>query len=124
MLTYELDTDSERKAVYIKGPEGAVQFVCLDLGNGKLMPMDVGYHSPTPRYEGQYGDENCHVIGKQCYYDGSSLSADIYLRTLVNKGDQALIDKLVGYYNSVFNTSHESIDLKTIQHNELKQLTQ
>lgn len=54
-------------------------------------PNDIGYHSPEPMYEGQMlMDEDCGFTGGVCYYDGSSLNADVYFDLLVAEGGEAL----------------------------------
>lgn len=97
-----------------KGKEGAVQFI-LGLGvtpqteaqiewKGYLYPFDLGYHSKTPRYEGQKPiSAHCEFCDNEtCYYDGSSLNANDAMLALVNGGDKALCEFLDGYYKHVF----------------------
>ncbi len=68
------------------------------------MPYDLGYHSATPRYEGQpQMQSNCPVTGGECYYDGSSLNAYDAWKVLIEGGDKALWSYLEEYYKSVFN---------------------
>ena len=105
-----------------KGEAGAVQFVLYtgwlpqyvkadNIGYRNVrekahepMPSDLGYHSKTPRYDGQtaieYACEFCD--GKLCYYDGSGLNANDAFYALVNGGDDALWTFLDAYYASVF----------------------
>ena len=108
---------------YVKGPEGAVQFVIYtdwmpqaakpdaiwmlptDAWGGKfLVPADLGYHSKVPRYEEQTPvAEECEWCdGGPCYYDGSGLNAADAMYTLVNGGGDALWGFLEGYYKCVF----------------------
>ena len=77
-------------AFYLHGPKGVIQFVVytnwplphvqkeLDAKPPSRdfpylfhspQPADIGYHSPTPRYEGQTSGE-CGLLGGKCYYDG------------------------------------------------------
>lgn len=80
----------------LKGPKGAVQYGVTfpqylpnvdaeyavrfpDWKDGKkISGFDVGYHSPVPMFEGQSPMGECHILGGQCYYDGSSLAADSF----------------------------------------------
>lgn len=73
------------------------------------LPADIGYHSPTPIYEGQeICQESCSLLGgKPCYYDGSSLNAEEYFNVLVSKGSDALWEKLENYYHRVFNKNDQ-----------------
>lgn len=68
------------------------------------MPADVGYHSYTPRYEGQnFTREDCAYLGgKRCYSDGSGLDAyDVY-KMLVEKGGEAVWSELERRYHQWF----------------------
>lgn len=105
-----------------QGQEGAVQFLMFtgwipqyaeqsSIGVRSIresglhmMPADLGYHSKTPRYEGQNKiQEACEFCdGQPCYYDGSSLNANDAMYALVNGGDDALWRFLDAYYASVF----------------------
>lgn len=68
------------------------------------MPADIGYHSPKPIYEGQgIMAESCEYLdGRPCYYDGSSLQADVYFDVLVTGGDEALWNKMEEYHKELF----------------------
>ena len=89
---------------------GAVQFQILsgwypDWRKDKFgaLPADLGYHSPTPRYEGQAvtpGD--CRWLGKNCYYDGSTLNAEEPFDILIMKGESALWKYLEDYHREIF----------------------
>ena len=104
-----------------KGDAGAVQFLLYtgwtpqyvkpsniglrDCNWGtSIMPADLGYHSKTPRYEGQHKIDNaCEFCdGQPCYYDGSGLNANDAMYALVNGGEVALWAFLDAYYESVF----------------------
>lgn len=64
---------------------------------------DIGYHSKTPRYEGHSPmSGTCQLIGCQCFYDGSSLSAETWVEGFVNGGTEWLWPKLEEYYRYVF----------------------
>lgn len=112
----------------LKGPLGAVQFVIytnwqlphvtksqlqrgLDLRDPITvkvlfcpLPADVGYHSPTPQYEGQPQMDDCpYLDGKPCYYDGSGLRAeDVFNEILLVKGGDAVWEYLEEEYRTVF----------------------
>lgn len=117
---------------YVKGPLGVVQFVLYtgwyadvigkpDLGWQALatskkrhadlldvpMPADVGYHSPKPMYEGQSPMGDCELLGRPCYYDGSSLNAGRYFAILVHEGGEALWKALEEYYHERFEAREE-----------------
>lgn len=63
------------------------------------MPADIGYHSPTPMYEGQQPMDKCEWLPQGfCYYDGSSLNAERYFAILVHQGGEALWMALEEYY--------------------------
>jgi hypothetical protein len=106
-----------------KGDAGAVQFLLYtgwtpqhaspssigvrdvrDWGGQHMMPADLGYHSKTPRYDGQEPiDKACEFCGGQpCYYDGSRLNANDAMYALVNGGDAALWAFLDAYYDATF----------------------
>ena len=64
--------------------------------------VDLGYHSPTPRYEGQT-EMDCHILpGGKCFYDGSGLNASAPFLALVTGGSDAVWEFLEGYYADVF----------------------
>ena len=110
-------------AWYLRGELGVVQWkVCFiqavpgnvgTLGNvpvrhanvDDIMAVDLGYHSPKPRWEGQedYGRMDCDLLpGGECYYDGSGLNAGPVLERFINEGPGAVWSELVDYYHSVF----------------------
>lgn len=74
------------------------------MGDYFPVPMDLGYHSKKPMFEGHTCiEESCEFCnGQPCYYDGSSLNANDAMYALVNGGDKALWAFLEGYYRSVF----------------------
>ena len=91
------DHEMERQTWLVIGPRGATQFVCFFHPRGSwladfaskspsgmytmtadgaaFMGVDIGYHSPTPRYGGQEPMGRCDVLKGDCFYDGSSLRA-------------------------------------------------
>lgn len=104
------------------GPKGAVHFV-LSLGWTPFMPgeeffdwrdrnartadlyplpLDLGYHSPEPKYEGQESRKCDALPGGECFGDGSGLNANMPFATLCNGGDEALWKYLEQYYRHEF----------------------
>lgn len=72
-----------------------------------LMGIDVGYHSPTPRYEGQTFMK-CNILpGGQCYYDGSGLRAEEWFKIFLEEGDAKIWQLLEQQYNELFNNIEE-----------------
>jgi hypothetical protein len=68
------------------------------------MPADLGYHSPTPIYEGQSvcSDSCGYLDGKPCYYDGSGLNAERIYEVLLKEGSDGVWRELEEYYKDVF----------------------
>lgn len=67
------------------------------------MPSDLGYHSLTPRYDGQETMGKCRWLGdKECYYDGSALNAEEPFDILISKGESALWAFLEEYHKTIF----------------------
>jgi hypothetical protein len=102
---------------YVIGPEGAVQFLLYtdwypEASQHRLrnaphilaqpQPLDIGYHSKKPRYEGQDPRENCSVIGCTCYYDGSGLYAEEWVEGFRHGGTEWLWPRLEQYYRHIF----------------------
>jgi hypothetical protein len=120
---------------YVKGPKGVVQFVlftgwyphiipepntpwqklCKPIHLQKLdnpMPADLGYHSRTPRYEGQ-SKMNCSLLPEgECYFDGSSLNASRIFSLLVHEGGEAVWKALEEYYAETF---EEQTDAQSVR---------
>lgn len=96
----------------LKGSKGAVSFVFYTgmwlkqnrsqiTGTNYLYPMgvDVGYHSLTPMYEGHKPHGPCEFLnGKDCYCDGSSLTAERWMDILVEKGSEVIWEMLEENY--------------------------
>ncbi len=120
-------------AFFLKGEKGAIQFVFytnwqlphVQKENDskplnefpymfhKPMATDVGYHSPKPMYEGQTKmSGKCDIIGGDCYYDGSSLYAETMFDILVEKGDEAVWQKLEEEYAERFDKKHKPEKIK------------
>jgi hypothetical protein len=116
---------------YLKGLLGAIQFILFTgWGAGMIvqpdapwqelhikntdrynfnapLPADLGYHSPTPRYENQHAMD-CHVLPEgKCYYDGSGLNADRIFSILIHKGGEAVWEALEEYYAETFEAQAE-----------------
>lgn len=106
---------------YCIGPKGAVQFQIgtdwypeaarLHLRQFPARPIwetrqpegwDVGYHAREPQYEGQESMKDCHLLGCDCYYDGSSLQADEWVEGFINGGTEWLWPRLEQLYRSRF----------------------
>ncbi len=122
-----------RLRMTLKGEKGAVQFVLntnwhlphvadetnhrtlMKANSDKLdefslkcayhpMPVDLGYHSPIPLYEGQsVVSESCEYLdGKPCYYDGSTLNAEKIYNVLLHEGSDGVWRELEDFYKKVF----------------------
>ena len=105
---------------YLTGEKGTIQFVIYtnwqlphvqaehdakhdDHFLCKPLPADIGYHSPVPQYEGQTKmDGPCEFVDGDCYYDGSSLSAEKGYGILVAEGGDAVWDWMEGWYKETF----------------------
>lgn len=96
---------------YLKGEKGIIQFVLYtgwyasiipQPGTDwtlmhvkqedwmKVLPADLGYHSPVPMYDDQ-GTMDCTLLpGGKCYYDGSGLNANRIFSILVHQGGEAV----------------------------------
>lgn len=67
------------------------------------MPADLGYHSRTPRYDGQESMGACEYLdGDDCYYEGSGLNAVRVFDTLLHEGSVGVWRELEAYYARVF----------------------
>jgi hypothetical protein len=68
-------------------------------------PMDLGVHALGPQYSGQSKRPACDWTTQgYCYYDGSTLNADPFYTTLVEKGSGGVWEELEKYYYMTFNT--------------------
>jgi len=66
-------------------------------------PVDLGYHSPIPHYDGQEPLADCpYLDGQPCYYDGSGLNAEPVFERLLREGDKGLWSALEEYYRLTF----------------------
>lgn len=70
---------------------------------GKPRGHYLGYHSPTPKFEGQESSGKCDFLGgSECYRDGSYCAADNLIEGFLNGGDDWVWDRLEAYYRSLF----------------------
>ncbi len=100
----------------LKGDKGAVQF---QFSTGIYLPhvleewkqkgyapepmgYDVGYHSPTPMYEGQTSMGDCDILGCECYYDGSGLRAEEWYKIFLAEGYESIWKLLEDDYKERF----------------------
>ena len=100
----------------LKGDKGAVQFSFSTgiyppnvLAEWKAkgyvsepMGYDVGYHSPTPIYDGQDLMGKCDLLDGDCYYDGSSLRAEEWFKIFMEDGYERIWEMLEDYYKELF----------------------
>ena len=101
----------------LKGPRGAMQFVLSTHWGIKWdsnfflvpLPVDVGYHSPVPQYEGQVELQSAcpYLDGKPCYYDGSGLRAHHVFDILTEKGSDGVWAYLQEEYDAMFGKEEE-----------------
>lgn len=106
------------------GPKGATQFLfytnmmlphvrkeIFDKHNGEYQRFDlwnpcgadIGYHAREAQYEGQTSmTADCEWVGGPCFYDGSSLRADEFAPTFLEKGDDAVWEMLREEYDHRF----------------------
>ena len=63
---------------------------------------DLGYHSKEPRWEGQLEMDCDHLPEGKCYYDGSTMNADLLVEGFLNGGDDWVWNRLEAYYDHVF----------------------
>lgn len=67
------------------------------------IPADIGYHSPKPMYKDQTTMGPCIFLdGKDCYYDGSSLSATEVYNVMLKEGSDAVWRELMDCYKHTF----------------------
>lgn len=66
------------------------------------MGTDIGYHSPTPQYEGQTPMDCDLLPGGKCYYDGTSLGASEFEDEFIAGGDAVVWPMLEKRYRELF----------------------
>lgn len=112
----------------LTGPQGAMQFVVLTdwylphtkrelRENGTLrsdlypMAFDLGYHSPKPMHEGQSPmEQECDVLGGQCYYDGTTLGAEPIVDVMLREGSEGVWRELEKQYEIRFGEPAEATE--------------
>lgn len=72
---------------------------------------DVGYHSPKPMYDGQHKMEKCDHLEGGCYYDGSGLRAQEWVKDFVMGGTNWLWPKLEEEYKYRFVDKEEPVSV-------------
>ena len=106
---------------YLHGDKGTVQFVihldwypehiqrerfndpiCDKFFDIKPMAADLGYYSPSPRYEGQPERECDFLPSGKCFYDGSVLNAERIRDIMLLEGDTGVWRELESYYKTIF----------------------
>ena len=85
---------------------------------GAPMGVDVGYHAHEAQYEGQPSRSDCKYLDGPCFYDGSSLRADEFYPTFLEKGDDAVWAMLREEYDFRFVACGE----RTVQNAALGEL--
>lgn len=111
-----------RLTFIVKGKHGAIQFMIgtdwypphvqeerhHQIARSEYLAIqpsgwDVGYHSHVPMYDGQSPMANeCHILGGQCFYDGSSLLADEWRDKFLSGGTDWLWPALEREYGERF----------------------
>lgn len=113
LVRAEIWEETSRCAWLLIGPHGAVQFVFMSFNNETAFPqteltevaVDVGFHSAVPI---EYADtqRECDVVpgSEVCYYDGSGLEAQLWMREwhLVHFDENWMWDNLYKKYRCVF----------------------
>ena len=113
---------------YLHGEKGAIQFILHtnwmlkqnrnnDISQQEIypfkywrkpLPVDLGYHSYTPQYEGQTILMKCPILdGKPCYYDGSGLAANDVFEALIEEGLDGVWAALENRYQVQFENGAE-----------------
>lgn len=103
--------------MYVVGSRGAIQFVLYTGWHlphvqekfdeifpeaSKPLPADLGYHSIAPHYDG-HEKYPCDILScGECYYDGSGLAAQGVFDILVEKGLDAVWERLEQEYIRIF----------------------
>jgi len=95
---------------HLKALDPRVQSVLENsLAGNRYQPQawDLGYHSREPLYdyarEAGPSQSACEVLGGDpCYYDGSSLNAELLIVPFLEGGDKAVWEALEAYYRHTF----------------------
>ncbi len=113
-----------RHGFYLAGASGTVQFLywtypagsrTAEMMGGRVQGVDVGYHSPVPRYRQHPAQtapgERCPSLrgplaAAPCFYDGSGLAGIRWAELMVGADGVAdaeqVRERLAGYYRKVF----------------------
>lgn len=80
------------------------QFSERDIDNlRKPSGWDLGYHAREKQYDRQQSMGPCEYLdGAECFYDGSSLNADLLIEGFLAGGDEWLWPQLESYYRCRF----------------------
>lgn len=92
----------------LHGPKGSVQFLWStgvtpertseidrwgtreEWMHSAPMGFDVGYHADEPQYDEQESYDCTYRPGGKCYYDGSGLAGEEFLRVFLTEGEDAM----------------------------------
>lgn len=97
--------------LFLKGSSGVVQFSLLwpyEMVGDRLemhrpFPVDIGFHSPLPLYEGHaLDDEECSALGGKCYYKSSDQLAQKAFDMFLGYGERVLWSFLEREYENAF----------------------
>jgi hypothetical protein len=94
---------------HLKGPAGSIVFD-INTGwyqshssQGHARGLAVNYHSPVSMYEDQRAVSDCSYLdGRDCYCDGSCLSAAPLFNLLLTEGEEAVWKDLEEQYAERF----------------------
>lgn len=102
----------------IHGPLGSVQFLWSTGVTPERVPVegyrhdewmhhgasgfDVGYHADAPQYDDQDANDCEYRPSGKCYYDGSGLAGDEFLRIFLTEGEDAMWAGLESRYHEWF----------------------
>lgn len=107
-----------RIVFYVIGPKGAIQWMIStgwytdsarkhldgfpsspwDDERRRPAAHDLGYHAREAQYDNQTPQKNCHLLGGSCFYDGSSLQAELPMEGFLSGGVDWLWPKLEAAY--------------------------
>jgi hypothetical protein len=89
----------------VHGPVGSVQFVYLAKPDHPFhiqQALDLGRHADAPQHDHEDAMACKYRPSGRCYYDGSSLSAGLMVRTFYREGEEAAWRALEACYRCVF----------------------
>ncbi len=109
-----------RMCWYLRRPKAVIQFEVLTgwylqhlkaefpTGNPYPMAVAIGYHAYEAKYEHQTSME-CHLLeGGKCFYSGSGLQAEEYLKLLIEKGSEAVWERMEEFYKYHFERGEQA----------------